>query len=143
MNLKDRLQEEMKQAMRERDALKLGVIRYLLAEIKNIEIDAGELSDAEVVKVISRQIKQIKEVLPDYQGAGRNDLFDQESAKVAVLETYLPQQLTDEELEKVISEVMEVTQEKNMGKIIGEVMQKVQGQADGAKVAQLVKEKIS
>ncbi len=142
MKLKDQLTADMKQAMRDRDAIKLGVLRYLLAEIKNIEIDAGELNEAEIQKVIARQVKQIEEVLSDYERAGREEMVVEENKKAAILKDYLPQQLSDEELGKIIAEIVDSAEEKNMGKIIGQVMQKIQGKADGARVSAMVKTKI-
>ncbi len=142
MKLKDQLTADMKQALRDRNTVKLGVLRYLLAEIKNIEIDAGELNEAEIQQVIARQVKQIEEVLVDYEKAGRADLVTEEKTKAAVLKDYLPQQLSDEELTKIVEEVVAGAEEKNMGRIIGQVMQRVQGKADGARVSAIVKAKI-
>lgn len=143
MHIKQKLLEDMKQAMRERDSVRLGALRYLLAEIKNREIDDGELDEAAITGVISKQVKQIKEVLADYEKTGKTDQLAEEHAKIAVLETYLPESMSQEELEKVIDEVIAAAPVKAMGPVIGSVRAKVGTQADGALIAQLVKQKLS
>lgn len=143
MHIKQKLMEDMKQAMRERDALRLSALRYLLAEIKNREIDDGELEEAQITNIISKQVKQIKEVLVDYEKAGKRDTITEENAKVAVLESYLPKAMDQAELEALIDEVIANAPEKVMGPIIAAVRQKVAGRADGALIAQLVKQKLA
>lgn len=143
MTLKQQLTEDMKQAMRDRNMLKLGVIRFLLSEIKNFEIDNGEQDDEGVTKVIASQLKKSKDALNDFKNAGREDIVADEEAKIAVMESYLPQQMSDSELEAIVTEVLASTEEKNMGKLIGMVMPKVAGKADGARVSAMVKAKLS
>lgn len=138
MSLIDQLQEDMKTAMRAKDMDRLGVIRFLLAEIKNVEIDAGKLDDAGIQKIIQRQIKQINEALADYQRAARADLIKQEEGKIAVLEKYLPEQLSDEQLRDTVSSVMAQHPDLDQGPLIGKVLQQVRGQADGKRVGQIV-----
>ncbi len=142
MDIKSQLTEDMKQAMRDKDTDKLGTIRFLLSEIKNVEIDEGVQDDAGVQKIISRQIKQIRDARSDFERAGRTDLVEQEDAKLAVLEAYLPAQLSDNELEALVDEAIAESADKNMGKIIGAVMQKAAGQADGGRVAAAVRNKL-
>jgi uncharacterized protein YqeY len=142
MDIKSQLTEDMKQAMRDKDTDKLGTIRFLLSEIKNVEIDEGVQDDAGVQKIISRQIKQIRDARSDFERAGRTDLVEQEDAKLAVLEAYLPAQLSDNELEALVDEAIAESVDKNMGKIIGAVMQKAAGQADGGRVAAAVRNKL-
>jgi len=139
MTLKQQLTEDMKNAMRARESLKLNVIRFLNAEIKNVEIDSGEQDDAGVQKIIARQIKQIKDAITDYKTGGRQDLVDEEQLKVIVLETYLPQQMSDEDLNKLVDEVLAETGSVNIGILIGAVMKRVAGQADGGRVSQAVR----
>lgn len=139
MSIKLKLTEDMKQAMRDRDRLKLDTIRFLLAEIKNTEIDQGELSDDSILQLISRQIKQIKETLADYEKAGNTEVVTEEEAKVAVLEDYLPAQLSDEELKTVIDEVKSSMPDANVGQIIGAVKAKAGASADGGRIASLVR----
>lgn len=143
MTLKQQLTEDMKQAMRDRNMLKLGVIRFLLSEIKNFEIDNGEQDDAGVTKVIASQLKKSKDALNDFKNAGREDIVADEEAKILVMESYLPQQMSDSELEAIVTEVLASTEEKNMGKLIGMVMPKVAGKADGGRVSAMVKAKLS
>jgi uncharacterized protein len=106
--------------------------------VKNIEIDQGELDDAGVQKVIARQIKQIKDAVVDYQNAGRDERVAEEQQKVSLLESYLPAQLTDEELVAVVKATVAANPGKKQGEIIREVMAQTAGQADGGRVARLV-----
>ncbi len=143
MQIKQQLMEDMKQAMRDRDALRLSALRFLLAEIKNREIDDGELDEAKITGIISKQVKQIKEVLEDYQKTGKSDQLAEEHQKIAVLEQYLPKQMDAAEVEAIVDQVVAATEPKAMGPIIAAVRQKTAGLADGALIAQLVKQKLS
>ena len=96
MTLKQQLMEDMKSAMKAHDTVKLGAIRFLQAELRNVEIDHGEQDDAGIQKIVARQIKQMKDAISDYQKGDRQDLVDAEAAKITVLEAYLPQQMSDE-----------------------------------------------
>ncbi|MBU0974445.1 GatB/YqeY domain-containing protein [Patescibacteria group bacterium] len=155
MNLKTQLIEDMKQAMKAKDTIKLGVVRFLRSEIKNFEIDNGEQDDKGVVRIIASQVKKIKDVLVDFKSAGRDDLVAKEEAKVAILEAYLPQQMSDEELREVVSKIVGETEDKvngearegalgqkNVGKLIGVVIRVVDGKADGGRVSAMVKEQL-
>lgn len=142
MNLKDQLVEDMKQAMKSKDTVKLGVVRFLRSEIKNYEIDNGEQDDKGVVKIIASQTKKIKDALSDFRSAGREDLVSEEEAKVAILESYLPQQISDDDLREIVSKIVDETEDKNMGKLIGAVVKAVDGKADGGRVSAMVKEKL-
>src|SRR5258708_1207964 len=138
--LKTQLTEDMKNAMRAHESAKLGVIRFLLSELKNFEIDNGEQDDAGVLKVIARELKKIKDALGDFEKAGRQDLVDEEKVKIAVMESYLPKQISDEDLMAVVKEVLASTDDKNFGNLMKAVMAKVQGQADGGRVSAMVKQ---
>lgn len=140
MSLKQQLTEEMKQAMRDRNSLKLNTIRFLLSEIKNVEIDDGEQDDAGVIKIVARQIKAIKDAVEDFKKADRTDIVDEEMQKVAVLETFLPKQLSDDELLTIARQVKDETGMTVMGPLIGAVKAKVGDQADGQRVAAAVKQ---
>ncbi len=142
MSLKSQLMEDMKQAMKERDMAKLGTIRFLISEIKNVEIDTGEQDDAGIQKIIIRQIKQMRDALADFEKGGREDIVTQEKAKIVVLEAYMPKQLSDEELEEVVDESIAQSEDKNMGKIIGEVVKRTQGLAEGGRVSAMVRQKL-
>ena len=139
---KSQLMEDMKQAMRERNTLKLQTIRFLLAEIKNVEIDQGELSDEAIDKIIARQVKQMEEAIGDLEKSGREELVAEEREKIAVLQAYLPEKLSDEELDTIIDEVMSGMENPQMGQVIGQVMQRVGTQADGGVVSQKVRAKL-
>jgi uncharacterized protein YqeY len=138
MSLQTQLMDEMKQAMRERDALRLSVIRFLRAEIKNTEIDQGELDDAAVIKIISKQIKQMQEAAEQFAQGNRPELAAEEQQKIALLQLYVPKQLSDEELSAVVSEVVRETPEPAIKTVMPVVMARVAGRADGRRVSQLV-----
>lgn len=139
MPLKQTLMEDMKQAMRAHDTLKLGTVRLVISELKNFEIDNGEQDDAGVQKVIGRLMKQWQDALNDFKTAGREDLITETQDKLKVLEAYMPQQMSDEALKAIVDEVVAASPVKTMGPIIGQVMKKVAGQADGGRVSAAVK----
>ncbi len=143
MSLQDQLFEEMKQAMKAHDQLKLDVIRLLRAKIKNVEIDRGEQDDAGVQKIVQQMIKQWKDAIIDYKKGNRDDLVQEAEAKVKLLTVYLPAQLSDDELKQIIEEVKITTGLDQVGPLIGQVKQKVGNQADGRRVAQLVNQLMS
>lgn len=140
MSLKQTITEDMKQAMRDRAMDKLTVLRTLISEIKNYEIDNGEQGDEGVIKVVAKSVKQIKESIAEYGKGGRQDLVDEEEAKLLVLEGYLPKQMSDEDLKAIVGEVIATADNKTMGPIIGMAMKKVAGKADGNRVSQMVRE---
>lgn len=143
MDFKSELMQQMKEAMKARDSVRVGTIRYLLSEVKNAEIDQGELTEEAITKLITKQVKQMKDALKDFEAAGRDEIVAEETAKIAILEEFLPEQMSDEELDAVVAKVVSTTEEKNMGKLIGMVMGKVAGQADGNRVASAVKKALS
>lgn len=147
MSLSDRLNEDMKQAMRSQDKFRLSVIRMIRSAIKNIEIDQRRtLDDNEVLDILSREIKQRRDSLIEFDKAGRDDLADAVKAEITVIADYLPQQLTEEELRTIVQEtVREVgaSSKADMGKVMGALMPKVKGRADGKLVNQLVQESLS
>ena len=139
MSLSQQLMNDMKQAMKDGDKVRLGTIRFLRAEIKNFEIDHGEQDDAGIEKIVAKQVKQVKESMSEYKKGGRDDLLAAEAAKLKILEAYLPEQLSEDELKAIIDQVLRANDAPQMGPVIGQVMAQVQGKADGGKVAQLVK----
>lgn len=143
MSLAKQLIEDMKQAMKDRDKVKLGAIRFLRSQIKNYEIDHGEQDSAGVEKLIAKEVKQIKESITEYQKAGRDDLVEEEKAKLAVLEAYLPEQLSEEKIKEIVKEVIDGQENPQMGPVIGQVMAKVGTRADGGSVSALVKEMLA
>lgn len=143
MLLKDQLLEDMKNAMRARDSVRLDVIRFLRSEIKNVEIDHGDQDEAGVLKIVARQVKSMKDANAEFIKAGREDLAQENDAKIAILEGYLPAQLTDEELEAVVKTVIASNADKNIGKIIGQVVAQTDGKADGGRISQMVRKLLS
>lgn len=139
MILKDQLMEDMKTAMRAKDSAKLDMVRMIRSEIKNYEIDHGEADDEAVQKIIKTMLKQQKDALTDFERAARQDLIDETKAKIAILQGYLPTELSDSELEQMIAEVLASTDQKDFGPLMGQVMKRTGGRADGAKVTALLK----
>ncbi|MFD0870569.1 glutamyl-tRNA(Gln) amidotransferase subunit E [Chlamydia abortus] len=144
MSLSDRLNEDMKQAMKSQDKFRLSVIRMIRSAIKNIEIDQRRsLDDNEVLDIISREIKQRKDSLQEFEKAGREDLAQAAKAEIAVIAEYLPQQLTEEEVRVLVQQTIQETgasSKAEMGKVMGALMPKVKGRADGKLVNQLVQQ---
>lgn len=143
MSLKQQLMDEMKQAMKSGDKLKLEVIRLLRSRVKNVEIDQGEVGDEGVQQVAASQIKQWKDALQDYKQGGRQDLVEETEQKIKVLQTYLPQQLTDVEINQIIVRLKQETGLDQPGPLIGKVMAQVGNRAEGSRVAQLVREALN
>jgi uncharacterized protein len=139
MSLQNQLIEDMKQAMKSGDRVRLDAIRFLRSEIKNYEIDHGDQDDAGVETLIAKQTKQMRESIEEYKKGGRQDLADDEQAKLTILEKYLPEQMSDEELQVIVNEVLAHTPTPQMGPVIGQVMSRVKGKADGGRVSALVK----
>lgn len=144
MSIKAKLAEDMKTAMKAKDAARLSTIRMVNSVIKNREIDQRrELSDDEVAAVISSSVKQRKDSIEQFKAGGRQDLVDKEETEVAILMSYLPQQMTEDEIRAIVkSAVAETssTSAKDMGKVMKAVMPKTKGKADGALVNKIVKE---
>lgn len=144
MALQADLINDMKLAMKSRDQVRLDTIRFMLSQLKNLAIDKGEpLTDTEVQKAIAKQVKQQNEVIDQYRQAGRQDLVDEETAQVKVLETYLPTQISDEELQAMVAKTIEEMPNAGLGQVIGAVNKLTAGQADGARVAAEVKRQLS
>ena len=140
MTIKEQLLNDMKEAMRAHDSVRLQTVRFLKAEIQNFEIDNGEVDDEAAQKVIASQVKKSKDAINDFKNAGRDDLVDEETAKIAIMETYLPAQLDDEKLKAIVQTTIEEVGSDNRGQLIGAVMKKVAGQADGGRVAAIVQQ---
>ena len=142
MSLKDQITEDMKAAMKAGEKDRLKVVRLIRAAIKQIEIDKRiELDDAAVLSVIDKMVKQRRDSVEQFQNGGRNDLADIELAEIAVLDTYLPEQLSDTELDALIDEAISASGAesiRDMGKVMGQIKSKAAGRADmgavGAKV---------
>ena len=146
--LEDQIANDYKQAMRGRDAIKVSTISFLRSQLKYAMIDKklDKLPDADVISVIKKQVKQRQDSIEQYEKGKRQDLADKEKAELAILRSYLPQEMTPEELKKIIEVCIQETQSvgpKDMGKVMQLVMPKVAGQADNKLVSALVKEKLS
>ncbi|MDD4320272.1 MAG: GatB/YqeY domain-containing protein [Acidaminococcaceae bacterium] len=146
MSIKDLLNADMKQAMKDREAgkLALGVIRMARSNIRKIEIDdKKDLSDDEVLVVLMKEVKMRQDSIEEFKKAGRMELVEQNEKEIAVLQKYLPQQLSDEELKLLVQEAANecgATSLKDMGKIMPVVMGKTKGRADGKRINLLVRE---
>jgi len=145
--IKDRITEDMKSAMRAKDAARLGTIRLLLAALKQKEVDERVvLDDAMVIAIVDKLIKQRKDSISQFSAAGRTDLADKETAELAVLEAYLPARLS---AEQVASEVAAIVAELDasgpgdMGKVMGAVKARLAGKADMGLVSAAVKQALS
>ena len=145
-SLKDRLAAEMRAAMKDRDAVRLGALRLLTAAVKNREIELRhELSDEEFVEVATREVKRRREAIEAYEKAGREDRASTEREEQLVLESYLPAALSEEELGVLIEEAVGETganRPGDLGKVMGYVMGKAKGRVDGKAVQARVRERL-
>jgi uncharacterized protein len=147
MALRERLNEEMKAAMKAREAERLGALRLLLAAVKQREVDERiTLDDAGVVTVVEKMIKQRRDSIAQFEKAARQDLADKEKFEITVLEAYLPQRLSDAEVEAIVAEAVAATgaaSAADMGKVMGAVKPKLAGRADMGQVSALVKARLA
>ncbi len=147
MNLKIRITEDMKSAMRARDTARLGAIRLLLAAIKQKEVDTRvEQDDAAIIAVIEKMIKQRRDSISQFQAAHRQDLVDAESFELEVLSAYMPQALSAAEVEALVAAAVSESGAKGMtemGKVMAIVKPKIAGRADMGQVSALIKAKLS
>ena len=146
MSLKAHITDDMKTAMRAHDKPRLGVIRLILAAIKQQEVDTRqELDDTAVLAILDKMIKQRRESIRQYSDAGRTDLADQESFEVGIIQTYMPQPLTEAELDTLIAQGIQetgATSVRDMGKIMNWLKPKAQGRTDMGKVSGLIKARL-
>ena len=147
MSLKQQITEDMKAAMRARETARLGAIRLLLAAMKQREVDERiELTDADVVSIIEKMLKQRRDSISQYKAANRQDLVDVEEFEVTVLQGYMPQQLSEAEIASAIAEAIAATGAagpQDMGKVMGVVKPKLAGRADMGKVSGLIKAQLT
>lgn len=146
MSLKQQISEDMKNAMRAKDSVRLGAIRLLQAAIKQREVDERiDLDDTAVIAVIEKMLKQRRDSIAAYESANRTDLADVEKFEVSVLQTYLPQQLTEEEIKAILEKVVADTGAegvKDMGKVMAAIKPLVAGKADMGKISGLIKARL-
>ncbi|MFC3798257.1 MULTISPECIES: GatB/YqeY domain-containing protein [unclassified Cohnella] len=144
MNLADRLNEDMKQAMRAQDKFRLTTIRMVRAAVKNQEIELRRpLEDNEVIEILSREVKQRKDSLQEFGKAGRDDLATAAASEIDIISEYLPTQLDEEEIKTLVTQTIQETgasSKADMGKLMGALMPKVKGRADGKLVNQIVQQ---
>ena len=147
MSLKNQITEDMKTAMRAKDSARLGAIRLLLSAIKQREVDERiELTDADVIAVIEKMLKQRRDSIAAFESANRVDLADIEKFEVGVLQTYMPKPMSDDEIDAIINQVIAESGAegaKDMGKVVGLVKPLVAGMADMGKVSGLIKARLS
>jgi len=147
LSLLERLNNDMKQAMKNKDKDKLTNIRMLKAAIQNESIKiGGDLSEEDELTVLSREVKQRKDSLHEFEKAGRQDLVDKVRAELKHVEIYMPDQLSEEELTEIVTSVIAETgasSKKDMGKVMAALMPKVKGKADGSLVNKLVQQHLS
>lgn len=147
MALKDRITDDMKTAMRAGEKERLATIRLILSAIKQREVDERiTLDDTQVLAVVEKMVKQRKEAITQFEAGGRADLVTKEQAEIAVLQTYLPAQMSEAELDALIAEAIASTGAasiKDMGKVMGAVKAKAQGRADMGAVSARIKQKLN
>lgn len=142
--MKEKLQQDMKEALKSHDKIRLQTIRMVLASIKNAEIEKMHtLTDEETAAVIQREIKIRKEALEQFRRGGREDLVRQAEAEIKVLAGYLPQQLSESELRDIIRQTISevgAQSSREMGKVMAALMPRIRGRADGKKASEMVKQ---
>ena len=147
MSLLERLNSDMKQAMKNKEKDKLAVIRLIKAAIQNESIKVGhDLSEEEELTVLSRDVKQRKDSLHEFEKAGREDLVDKIRTELKYVELYMPEQLSEEELSKIVNQAIADTgasSKAEMGKVMSVIMPKVKGKADGSLINKLVQQHLS
>lgn len=147
MSIRQTISDDMKTFMRAKDSARLGAIRLLQAAIKQKEVDERiELNDDQIFSVIQKMLKQRKDSIEAYQKASRQDLIDQEQLEIEVLSKYMPEPLSEEEINQYIEEAIATTgasDMKDMGKVVGILKSKLAGRADMAEVSKLVRQKLS
>ncbi len=147
MSLKDNLMDDLKVAMKEKDVIRKNTVQMVRSAVLQFEKDnKTELSDEGVIEVIAKELKRRRDVLPEYEKSGRDDLIADINREIEILLAYLPKQLSKEELEEIVAEAIAqvgATSMKDMGKIMGAVMPKTKGRADGKMINEIVKAKLS
>lgn len=142
--LRDDIQKTVNKNLKAGNAMEVKVLRFILSEIKYAEINKkSDLTDEEVIKLLQKEMKKRKEAIEMFKKGGRNDLVNDEEKQLIIINSYIPEQKSSEDLEKIIDEIIASSSDKsNVGRIIGMVMAKTKGEADGALVASMVKKKL-
>ena len=148
MSLQERINEDLKAYMKSKDTFKLGVVRMVkgAVQLEKINLKKEELSDEEIIKLISKQIKMRKDSIAEFTKAGRDDLVQQNEKEIEVLKEYMPEEMSEEEVINIINEAISTTGASNikeMGKVMREVTPKVSGRFDMGRVSSIIKEKLN
>lgn len=147
MSLKEQISNDIKTAMKEKEVVKRDALRLLASAMKQIEVDERkELSDEDIIKIIQKQVKQRNDSMTQYKEAGRDDLYEVEAAEAAIFEAYLPQQLSDEELETAMRSIIAETGAasiKEIGKVMGAASKSIGALADGKRINECAKKLLS
>ena len=147
MSIRESINEDLKQAMRARDKLTLETLRLVNAAVKQIEVDERiTVDETRMLTILDKLCKQRKESITQYEKAGRSDLVNKEKSELIIIEKYLPEPLSEEEVMALITTAIEETQAasiQDMGKVMGSLKPKLQGRADMGKVSQLIRAKLS
>ena len=145
--LKQQITDAMKAAMKGGDKPRLATIRLIMAAIKQQEVDSRkELSDEDVITILTKMVKQRRDSVEQYTKAGRNDLADQETAEIAIIDEYLPEQLSEEEIKAIVSRIIKetgATTMKDMGRVMGMASKELAGKADNKTISGLVRHFLS
>jgi uncharacterized protein YqeY len=146
----DKIKKDLQEAQKARDALKISTLRFLLAAIKNLEIEKGgagyKAGDEDILSAINKQVKQRKESIEQFKEGGRKDLAEKESQELKILESYLPEQMNEEDTRQLVSQTIKevgATSPGDIGKVMGAISQKVKGKADMGLVSSIVRERLS
>ena len=144
--LRESIANDMREGMKARDPVRVGALRMLMAAVKNTEVEKRhELSDDEVLEVVTREAKRRRESIEAFAKGGRTDLVDKETGELSVLEAYLPVRLSDEELVALVDQAIAETgasQPKQMGEVMKALMPKVRGRAEGAQISSMVRARL-
>ena len=146
MSLQEKLQADLKDALRSKDEMKLSTLRFLMASIHNLKIEKGKLDNEDIVTTIQKQIKQRKESIEGFQQGGRDELVKKEKTEMEILQTYLPEQLSSAEVENIVDSAIKETSAsspQDMGKVMGILSSKLKGKADMGVVSGVVSKKLS
>jgi len=147
MSLKEQINNDIKTAMKEKNVELRDALRLLSSAMKQIEVDERkELSDEDIIKIIQKQVKQRNDAMSQYREAGREDLYEKEAAEAAIFETYLPKQLSDDELETAIRAIIAETGAetmKDIGRVMGSASKALGAQADGKRINECAKKLLS
>jgi uncharacterized protein YqeY len=147
LKLIERIQQDLKESMKAKDGNRVSVLRFLLSAIKNREIEKKDaLDDEEILAEITSSAKRRRESMEAFKEGGRTDLFEKEEAELAILQEYLPEQLSPEEIRSVVMEVVDAvsaSSASDLGKVMKELMPRLRGKADGKLVNEIVREVLS